>query len=229
VIRKDGWKNYNIWEHSQTVRDLYRGRCEGSVEEMTAHAQAAELLTPRIQPGDTLLDVGCGAGYFYHSLRKRMLAVEYWGIDASPGLIDIGRGTLPDFDLPQERLQAVRIEDADGTFDHIVCINVLSNIDNYHRPLERMLNMATKTVLLRESLKAGAEYQYVEDRYLDDGVTLKVHVNHYDVDDVKRFIAAHGYSVETIVDRRTGGSPELVINHPHYWTFLLATRLDAEG
>jgi hypothetical protein len=27
-----------------------------------------------------------------------------------------------------------------------------------------------------------------------------------------------------VVDRRTGGKPEMVIGHPHHWTFLVATR-----
>jgi hypothetical protein len=25
-------------------------------------------------------------------------------------------------------------------------------------------------------------------------------------------------------DRRSGGQPEMVIGHPHHWTFLVATR-----
>jgi ubiquinone/menaquinone biosynthesis C-methylase UbiE len=229
VIGIDGWARYNIWEHSRTVRDLYRQRCLREVEEMTAHAQAAELLGRHIVPGDTLLDVGCGAGYFYHSLKERMMDVEYWGIDASPSLIDIGHETLSRFGLSKVRLQNVRIEDADGNFDHLVCINVLSNIDNYHRPLERMLTMARKTVLLRESLKKGSQYQYVEDRFLDDGSRLNVHVNHYDAEEMKKFIASYGFTVDEIVDRRTNGQPELVIGYPHYWTFLLATRSGAKG
>jgi ubiquinone/menaquinone biosynthesis C-methylase UbiE len=225
MITADGWNRYDIWEHSGRVKMLYRQRCLREVEEMTAHAQAAELLFRNISAGDTLLDVGCGAGYFFHSLKMRSMDVEYWGIDASSALVAIGRETLPGFGLPEERLRNIRIEDAAGRFDHVVCINVLSNIDNYHRPLERMLNMARKTVLLRESLKCGSEYRYLEDRFLDPGTRLNVHVNHYDLDEVKRFISGYGFEVEQVVDRRTNGQPQLVIGYPHYWTFLVATRL----
>jgi ubiquinone/menaquinone biosynthesis C-methylase UbiE len=225
MIRRDGWVRYCIWEHSQTVRDLYRRRCRREAEEMTAHAQAAELLKSRVSPGDTLLDAGCGSGYFYHALAAHGVPAQYWGIDAAPSLIDIGRAELPAFGLPAERLQAVRLEDLDGEFDHVVCINVLSNIDNYHRPLERLLRIARKSVILRESLKDGASYSYVRDNYLDPGVALNVHVNHYDRAEFEAFIRGYGFDVRLIEDRRSGGQPELVIDHPHYWTFVLAERV----
>lgn len=224
MMRSDGWVRHCIWEHSQTVKDLYRRRCRREAEEMTAHAQAAELLAERAVTGDTLLDAGCGSGYFFHALAARSIPVQYWGIDAAPSLIDVGRAELPAFGLPADRLQALRLEDVDGAFDHVVCINVLSNIDNYHRPLERMLKMARKSVILRESLKDGAEYAYVRDNYLDEGVDLNVHVNHYDRRQFQDFIRGYGFGVRLIEDRRSGGQPELVIGHPHFWTFVLAER-----
>jgi ubiquinone/menaquinone biosynthesis C-methylase UbiE len=224
VINGDGWQHFNIWEHSGTVRELYRRRCLREVEEMTAHAQAAELLAPRVKSGDVVLDAGCGSGYFFHSLSSRSKASEYFGIDAAKTLIEIGRDTLPKFGLPADRLSVQRIEDTAGTCEHVVCLNVLSNIDNYHRPLERMLLMARKSVILRDSLKDGAAYHYVRDNFLDPGVNLKVHVNHYDIGEVTAFIRDYGFDVERVVDRRTGGKPESVIGHDHYWTFLVATR-----
>jgi SAM-dependent methyltransferase len=224
MITSDGWRHFNIWEHSETVRDLYRRRCLREVEEMTAHAQAAELLARRVESGDAVLDAGCGSGYFFHSMSIRNISADYFGIDASPALIEIGRSTLPKFGLPAERLSVQRIEDTDGACEHVVCLNVLSNIDNYHRPLERMLLMARKSVILRESLKDGGVYQYVKDNFLDAGVDLKVHVNHYDIGEVTAFIDDYGFDVERVVDRRTGGEPESVIGYNHYWTFLVATR-----
>ncbi len=225
MIRTDGWDTYSIWEHSENVKDLYARRCRKEAEEMTAHAQAAELLVPRTSPGDTLLDAGCGSGYFFHSLVARGVPVEYWGIDACRSFIDIGRGILPSYGLPSERLLHLRFEDLDGEVDHVVCLNVLSNLDNYHRPLERLLKMARKSVILRESIKNGAHYQYVHDEYLDSGAELRVYVNHYDLENMMTFIRSYGYRVEPIIDRRSGGRPELVIGYEHHWTFLVADRI----
>ncbi|HZP68474.1 MAG TPA: class I SAM-dependent methyltransferase [Pseudolabrys sp.] len=224
MIRDDGWLSHCIWEHSTSVHDLYRRRCRKEEDEMTAHAQAAELLVPMAKAGDVLLDAGCGSGYFFHSLASRNMGLSYFGIDAAPSLIEIGREEMPAFGLPADRLRVIRIEDLDGSVDHVVCINVLSNIDNYHRPLDRLLRMARKSLILRESLKNGAEYKWVKDSYLDAGVDLGVHVNHYDLADVLSFISDRGFDARAVVDRRSGGKPELVIGHPHYWAFVVAER-----
>src|SRR5688500_4541601 len=128
MITGDGWSRFNIWEHSTTVRELYARRCRLEAEEMTCHAQAARLLAPHVMAGDSLLDAGCGSGYCYHSLRKRGIEVDYVGVDATDCLIEIGRKYLAPFGLPPENLRTLRIEDLNGTVDHTVCINVLSNI-----------------------------------------------------------------------------------------------------
>lgn len=226
VIGLDGWSRFNIWEHSAELLELYTRRVRGEAEEMTCAAQAAELIEGLARPGETLLDVGCGTGYFLHSLCSRNISLEYFGIDATRRFIDIGRTELSRIGLPAQRLQLGRIEDLDGKVDHVLCMNVLSNLDNFHRPLERLLRMARKSVILRESVKDGAEYRYVMDRYLDSPDVLNVYVNAYDRKEWTDFIRSHGYSVVEIVDHRTGGMPESVIDYPHYWTFFVATRVD---
>lgn len=225
MIRSDGWSRRNIWEHSATVRELYRKRARREAEEMTCHRQAAELLAPLAKQGESLLDAGCGSGYFYHSLKG--LGLEYYGIDATDSLVELGREELPAYGLRPERLRTLRIEDLEADVDHVVCINVLSNIDNYHRPLERLLAAAGKTLILRESLADKADYQYVVDRYLDPGFELRVHVNTYATCDVLAFVRSQGFEASVIEDRHTRGQPELVIGYPHHWKFLVCRRTAA--
>jgi SAM-dependent methyltransferase len=220
----DGWAAHNIWQHSAQVRELYVQRARDEAEEMTCAAQAAELLEGLIRPGDSLLDAGCGSGYFFHSLRRRNIAVDYHGIDATESFIEVGRTALSTFGLPADRLQVIRIEDFRGETDHVLCMNVISNIDNYHRPLERLLKAARRTLVLRESVKDGASYSYVRDNFLDPGIDLRVHVNSYDRREILRFIESYGFSVNQVTDRRTGGKAEDVIGYPHHWTFLVAQR-----
>jgi len=224
MIRSDGWQQYCIWEHSETVKQLYARRCRRQAEEMTCASQAARLLAPHVNAGDTLLDAGCGSGYFFHSLNDRNINVEYYGIDAAPSLIDTGRNIMPEYGLPADRLICMRLEDLAGEADHVVCMNVLSNIDNFHRPLERILQVARKTVILRESCSDQASYQYVTDKYLDEGCNLSVHVNTYCEAEIIEFISRHGFSVTPVVDERTQGQAELVIDYPHFWKFFLAMR-----
>lgn len=223
MINGNGYSKYSTWDNSQTDK-LYAKRCRNEIEEMTCAQQAAEILKPFVEQGDNVLDAGCGSGYFFHSLKKRNIPVEYYGIDASQKLIDIGRHILPEWGLPAERLQVIRIEDLDGVVDHIVCMNVLSHIDNYPRPLERLLKCTKKTIILRDSFSEPASYQYVIDKYLNTGVTLKVYINTYSLSEVKSFIESYDFTVQVVQDIRTGGKPEMVIDYPHYWKFIVARK-----
>ena len=224
MIKSDGWSIHSTWENSQDLQDLYRRRCRQEEVEMTCHAQAADMLKEIASEGDLILDIGCGGGYFYHSIKKRKMPVHYCGIDAAYSLIEIGRNEMSKYGLTDKNLQQIRVEDLNGSADHIVCMNVLSYCDNYHRPLERMLKMAGKSVVLRESIREKSQYSYVEDFYLDSGVTLKTSLNHYGEGEILSFIESYGYSAEIVQDIRTGGEPEIVIDHPHYWTFIRAIR-----
>ena len=93
----------------------------------------------------------------------------------------MGKKELKKFGLSEDNLICGRIEDLKASVDHIICMNVLSNIDNYHKPLERILKSAKVTVILRESMSDKANYQYVTDNYLDFDKRLKVHVNTYKI------------------------------------------------
>jgi SAM-dependent methyltransferase len=221
LIASDGWARFNIWEHSASVRELYARRCRREAEEMTSHRQAIRLLVSR---GDTVLDAGCGSGYLFHSLAALPVPVEYYGIDCSPSLLAVGRELLPRHGLAADRLIELRLEDLRAAVDHVVCINVLSNIDNYHRPLERLLLAARRSVILRESIGDSSNYSYVVDHYLDPGVQLRVHVNRYARAELVAFIERYGFEVRIHSDEHSGGQPQNVIDHPHWWTFVEAIR-----
>ena len=223
-IRDDGWQAYNIWQHSRTVLELYRSRARDEAEEMTCAAQAAELLAEIARPGESVIDAGCGAGHMFHALRRRGLGLDYAGFDATRAFIEAGQAELAPFGLPPDRLRVLRLEDFRGRADHVLCLNVLSNVDAYQRPLERLLDAAGRSLILRESIRDGAQSLYVRDVYLDPEVDLRVHVNAYDRREIVAFIAERGFTVREVQDRRSGGRPETVIGYPHHWTFLVALR-----
>lgn len=224
IIKTDGFDRFNIWRHSQVVKDLYCKRAQKIAEEMTCAAQACDILTSLVSSGDTMLDAGCGSGYFYHSLQKRGLDTEYFGVDSTLELIEIGRREMQKFGLHPDQLIHCRIEDVNADVDHVICLNVLSNIDNFHRPLERLLLSARKSVIIRESMSNISSLNYVRDKFLDDGIALNVHINTYKLQEVLDFINGYGFDTEVIVDRRTNGKVESIIGHPHYWKFIKACR-----
>jgi SAM-dependent methyltransferase len=224
MIKADGFSKYNTWAHSSALEELYRRRCLLQEEELVCHRQAIDILNPLLTPNCSILDIGCGSGYFYHSFRRRNLSVRYFGLDATESLIEIGRQCLSQYGLPPENLCCLRIDDFRAEADHIVCLNVLSNMDNFHRPLERMLDAASNSVLLRESISETASYSFVQDLYLNPGAPCYVHVNTYSKIELRDFCLERGFTVEFITDEYTSGQPQSVVGHPHYWKFMLAKR-----
>ncbi|MEW6263507.1 MAG: class I SAM-dependent methyltransferase [Thermodesulfobacteriota bacterium] len=215
---------FNIWEHSANIRDLYARRARGE-EEMDAAAQAVRILGPYLEPGMTLLDAGCGSGYYYWSFQRRGWNIEYNGLDYSPTLIEIGRRWMPLAGLDPGRLRVMAIEDLDERYDAVICFNTLPWCPDFRRPLESLCRGAKRYLLLRTSLADRTVYRWEPDGYLDEGFNhLKAYWNTYAESDVISFMEEMGFETEPIVDDRTQGRMELVVGKPFFWKLLFGRR-----
>lgn len=216
----------NPWANDRITLDLYRRRCRKEVEEMTCAAQAADILAAHIKPGETLLDAGCGGGYYYHSMLDRNLTIHYFGLDYTPEMIDLARAEMCPAPISNPRCFMLgSIEDLDQEFDNIICFNVLTNNPHYALPLERLLKCTRKRLLLRESLGSDLIIRYTPDAYLDEGKRhIRVYHNTYPIDEVTSFIADQGFCVSSIPDRRSNDGVEIVVDIPHQWRILFAER-----
>ncbi len=218
----------NIWEHSQNVRELYARRARGEGE-MDASAQAAGILAPFIRRSPApprLLDAGCGAGYLWHSFARRGLAVEYFGLDYSPGLIEIGRRLLPARGLAAERLTCGAIEDIyDQRYDLVALLNTLTFCPDFREPLDRLAGTRPEVIVIRDNFGPETVIRWEIDGYLDPGFNhLKAYWNQWSTAEVTGFLKEYGYTCAPMTDRRTRGQMELVVDKPYYWSWLVAVR-----
>tara|TARA_B100000579_G_C22813134_1_gene846336 strand:+ start:1160 stop:1846 length:687 start_codon:yes stop_codon:yes gene_type:complete len=223
IIKGDGFNHFFTWNKSKLLEQLYLKRVRLESPEMDSCKQAAEILSKELIPNETVLDVGCGSGYFFHSIYKKFPKISYYGIDANKRFVDIGNRELKKFGV-RNRLHHMKIEDFRGKFDHIVCLNFLSNLDNFHRYLERLLLASNKTLIMRESISIKSKYKFVKDNYLDTKHSLSVFVNTYSAKELSKFIKSYGFSFKLIEDNRTKNKMEKVIDHPHYWKFVFSKR-----
>jgi SAM-dependent methyltransferase len=194
---------------------------------MTCAAQAAEILGPLAEPSGSLLDAGCGGGYYWWSFADRGIELDWHGIDYTPEMIELARSELaPRAGLEPERFRLAAIEDLDEErYDNVLCFNVLTNSPHYALPLERLLRAADRRILLRESLSDDLVVRYTPDPYLDEGKRhLRVYHNTYPIDEVEAFMEEHGFRVTRIRDERTGDGTEMVVDIPHQWRILLGER-----
>ena len=107
--------DYDAWY------DTPRGRWIGETE----YALAARLLAP--QAGDSLLDVGCGTGWFTRRAAADDLVAT--GLDPNPAWLDYARAhSSPALSWVEGDARALPF--ADASFDHVLSIAALCFVDD---------------------------------------------------------------------------------------------------
>src|SRR3989338_233108 len=90
---KDTWR---IWDNDLKYGDLLFRRATGEAEEMESSKSLCEALKPIYRPGMKVLDVGCGAGHYLLSLRKRLdPKISYTGLDATAYYVSLAQKAFP--------------------------------------------------------------------------------------------------------------------------------------
>ncbi len=123
------------------------------------------------QPGETLLDVGCGTGWFtrrFAALREIGPAWNVTGLDRDPARLAFAR----DHGHGEHYLvgDATALPFADGAFDVVVSVTALCFIDDWPRALSEMVRVARRRVVVgllnrhsllwRDKGKGGARGAY---------------------------------------------------------------------
>jgi SAM-dependent methyltransferase len=119
--------DYDAWY------DTSRGRWIGETE----YALAARLLAP--QAGDSLLDVGCGTGWFTRRAAADALSVT--GLDPNAAWLDYARAhSKPE--LSWVAGDARDLPFADASFDHVLSIAALCFIDDERQAVAECVRVA---------------------------------------------------------------------------------------
>ena len=219
----------SIWEHTKGYTRSVADRSAGRELEMDSVAQARELLAARLEPGASVLDVGCGAGHLWRSVRD--LGIEYHGIDPYRRAIEIGRSTLVHDGLPADRLRVLSVEDlpVDERYDAVVSLSTLLYAPDWRLPLDAMACAARRLLVIRSSFGERTEVRYLPDVLLEPGFEqMHAYFSVFGRAEVSDFLQADGFQVEWVEDRRQrdrfGGEPELVGGIPLPYEFLVAER-----
>lgn len=220
----------SIWEHTKRYTRSAVERSSGAVPELDSAAQAREILGGRLRPGESVLDVGCGAGHLWRSLQG--LGVEYHGIDPYRRAIEIGRVTLADTGLPPSRLRPLAVEDLppDERYDAVVCLSTLLYTPDFRLPMEAMAHAAIRVLVVRSSFGEKNDVRYLPDTLLDPGFEgLSAYFSIFARHDVEAFLSDEGFRVGWVEDRRQrerfAGEPEVVSGIPLPYEFLVAERV----
>jgi 2-polyprenyl-3-methyl-5-hydroxy-6-metoxy-1,4-benzoquinol methylase len=108
----------------------------------TAENSAAHLL-PHLQPGMTLLDLGCGPGTVTCDLAERVAPGQVLGIDLSAAVIDEARSTAAERDVANVTFEVRDLHDVDGGYDVVHAHQVLHHLSDPIGALRTMAGLAT--------------------------------------------------------------------------------------
>jgi SAM-dependent methyltransferase len=194
---------------------------------MDCASQAAEIICSlSLKDSSRILDVGCAAGHFIHSLKKRG-NFSYYGLDYSPSFIKIGKKAYTQLGLDPQRLILESIDDIKGLkADLVLFMNVLSFNPDFRRPIYRAMETGANTILIRDNFGEKTIVRWELDGHLDEGANhLMGYWNEWSRQDMRSYLQDLGYAkVDFIEDIRTGGSIELVVGKPYHWAYVMARK-----
>ena len=128
-------EQYDAWYATQ------RGAWIGEEE----YRLIASLLAPR--PGETLLDAGCGTGYFTRRFAAVAADGNVVGADIDPAMLRFAAGHSAR-SIGFVAADARRLPFRDGSFDLVVSITALCFIREERLALREMLRVARRRVVL---------------------------------------------------------------------------------
>lgn len=142
------WRVWATTERGRRYGELMYRRANGELPEMESSKAAARRVAALIQPGDRILDVGCGAGHYLASLRRIVdVPFSYTGVDATPAYVEFGRKAFPDADFEVGDIFDLPFEDQ--TFDLVMSNNVLLHLPSIQKPFGELSRVARRALLVR--------------------------------------------------------------------------------
>jgi SAM-dependent methyltransferase len=119
--------------------DAWYGTPRGHWIGETEYALAARMLAAR--PGDSLLDVGCGTGWFSRRAAADDLVVT--GLDPNPNWLDFARAHSGPT-LKWVEGDAHVLPFCDSSFDHVLSIAALCFVDDERRAVAEIVRVARR-------------------------------------------------------------------------------------
>jgi ubiquinone/menaquinone biosynthesis C-methylase UbiE len=139
------------WQNWDANADIFYRRALGELPEMESSKAIARRIKTIWNTGDTILDVGCGAGHYLVSLRRELDAgFQYYGLDRVNHHIELARTAFSDD--PRATFKVADLYSlpfASCSFDIVICSNVLPALPALREPLHELLRVTRKVLVLR--------------------------------------------------------------------------------
>jgi SAM-dependent methyltransferase len=126
-------------------------------------ARRVKMIGAHLKPGMTILELGCGAGYFSKELARS--GAEIVAIDVSADLLGIAKASGPVSNVRYEIQDACALTYKDATFDSVVGSSIL-----HHLEIEPALRE------IRRVLKPGGTIYFTEPNMLNPHIAVQKNI-----------------------------------------------------
>ncbi|HEX4706813.1 MAG TPA: methyltransferase domain-containing protein [Candidatus Udaeobacter sp.] len=126
-------------------------------------ARRVKMLSEHLEPGMSVLELGCGTGYFTRQLART--GADIVAIDVSPELLEIARSNCSEPNVRYEIQNAYRLSYPDAVFDSVVGSSVL-----HHLEIEPALREIYRV------LKPGGKIFFTEPNMLNPQIAVQKNV-----------------------------------------------------
>lgn len=145
------WQGWETSDLGKKYGEVFFQRATGAMGEMESSKAAARRMRPLVREGDTILDVGCGAGHYLKSLQREIdVPFRYIGADATPSYIEHGRKAFAGNSKVEFHLADIfALPFSHQTADVVMCNNVLLHLPSIAEPLNQLVAVAKRHLLIR--------------------------------------------------------------------------------
>ncbi len=126
-------------------------------------ARRVKMIGGHLKPGMTILELGCGAGYFTKEFARS--GAEIVAIDVSVELLEMAKANCPASNIRYEIQDACALTYSDAAFDSVVGSSIL-----HHLEIETALRE------IRRVLKAGGTIYFTEPNMLNPQIAIQKNV-----------------------------------------------------
>jgi SAM-dependent methyltransferase len=140
--------NYAKHTNPNPLQQWLIDRFHGAVTGMLTRARAGSVL-----------EVGCGEGFSSEVLRQVVQNGRFFALDVSIGALQVARDRVAGIEWVGGSAQDLPF--ADGSFDTVVCLEVLEHLDDPARALAELARLARASLVLsvpNEPLFRGANF-----------------------------------------------------------------------
>ena len=142
--------NYTkIW--GKNYGNLLEKREKEELPEMESSKSISMIMRKEVLPNDKILDVGCGVGHYYTSIKKRVKSnFEYVGIDIIENYIDRAKRLFRnEKGVSFRKGDIFNIPFENKSFDVVMCNNFLHNLPSIEIPIKELIRVTKRYLVIR--------------------------------------------------------------------------------